>query len=112
MVKCITLEVRDSATHIPVLAISTQSEDYLEQYNINRAGYSQRFPQIIVMRLAGCEAHSDPREWKGSVLQTAHYYIVRHFKTLNSGDVIDIQFILGETKVKKTSERIIDLMED
>ena len=37
---------------------------------------------------------------------TCHTHIVENWAKLNDGDVIDIEFILGETKVKKVSEGI------
>ena len=39
-------------------------------------------------------------------MATAHDHIVKNWVTLEDGDVIDVEFILGETKVKKVSERI------
>lgn len=36
----------------------------------------------------------------------AHQFIEDHFDELNDGEVVDVQFILGETKVPKVSESI------
>ena len=36
----------------------------------------------------------------------AHNYVLDHFDELEDGDVVDVEFILGETEVKKTSERL------
>lgn len=36
----------------------------------------------------------------------AHRYIESYFDKLNSGDVIDVEHILGETKEPKVSERL------
>ena len=36
---------------------------------------------------------------------TAHEHIILNWDQLKDGDVIDVEFILGETKVKKDSER-------
>jgi len=38
-------------------------------------------------------------------MTVAHAYIEKNFHNLNSGDVIDVEFILGETDKPKTSER-------
>jgi hypothetical protein len=35
----------------------------------------------------------------------AHRYIEENWNALSDGDVIDVEFILGETKEKKISER-------
>ena len=36
---------------------------------------------------------------------TAHNFIAEHWHELSDGDVIDVQFILGETDKPKASER-------
>lgn len=41
-------------------------------------------------------------------MHTAHEWITKHFHTLKNGDVVDVEFILGETKVPKRSERFSD----
>ena len=38
-------------------------------------------------------------------MQTAHLYIEKNFDALKDGDVVDVQFILGESDKPKTSER-------
>ena len=43
----------------------------------------------------------DPRERK----VRAHDYIAEHWAELDDGDVIDVEFILGEKPTKKISER-------
>jgi hypothetical protein len=46
------------------------------------------------------------RRWRGDAhtKPQAHQYIEQHWRELKDGDVIDVEFILGETDVKKTSE--------
>jgi hypothetical protein len=39
-------------------------------------------------------------------MATAHHYIYDHFDELDDGDVVDVEFILGETAIKKVSERL------
>ncbi len=52
----------------------------------------------------------DPYEWPeihpGSyrTMQVSHDYVEKNWDTIKSGDVIDVEFILGETKEKKISE--------
>ena len=36
----------------------------------------------------------------------AHHYIQEHFDELHDGDVVDVEFILGETKAPKVSESV------
>ena len=38
-------------------------------------------------------------------MKVAHNYIATHWHDLVDGDVVDVEFILGETAEKKISER-------
>ena len=113
-------EVRDSGTFIPVLAIKAVPErnsfgNYVEaeRYLLRRAGYGFEQPSIILIR-AECSgldnnATYDAYAWPANgtrTLHVAHLYIEKNFDSLRSGDVIDVEYELGETKVKKVSERI------
>lgn len=100
------LELRDSMTFIPVIAIDcgVSGEDYNTDYLLGRAGYGGR--AILLTGLSGGKkAECDPYAWKDRTFQVAHDWIHLHWDTLNSGDVIDVQFILGETKTPKRSVR-------
>jgi uncharacterized GH25 family protein len=41
-------------------------------------------------------------------LAVAHNYIIKHWHDLHDGDVVDVEWILGETKQKKISERVTE----
>jgi hypothetical protein len=123
------LEVRDEGTFIPVLAVDmnpgrpypengVMSEDELKQsladfrrrsFLLRRVGYPcDGRPNVILTRLSGDgQATNDYYAWKGDArtFPTAHKYIIENWATLRDGDVIDVQHILGETKVPKKSER-------
>ena len=102
-------EIRDRSTFIPVFAfrtfpaVSSPEETYLWR----RSGYGDS-RLIMVGRLDGYGAHYDPFDWASGArtLTMAHQYIEQHFDALASGDVIDVEFILGEKPTKKISERI------
>lgn len=100
------LEIRDSMTFIPVVAINTESHSEGQRYLLKRAGYADDGHTVILVNLNDCRASNDPYDWAGSrTMQTAHAYIEKHFADLIDGDVVDVEFILGETKTPKTSER-------
>jgi hypothetical protein len=111
-------EVRDSRTFIPVIAVRLlalpfASGEEQEIYLLRRAGYSQEsivnpfeLPNIFVGRLQGGTATYDPYEWDNRTLTTAHQHMIDHWEELVSGQVIDVEFILGETKSPKTTERL------
>jgi len=105
------LEIRDSGTFIPMLAININpaiDDDNSQRYLMRRCGYScDGTPNVILTRLDGDGmATNDPYAWRGShTYANAHHFILDHWDELKDGDVIDVEFILGETKEKKVSER-------
>ena len=113
------LEIRDTATFIPVLAVDMNpstgeppmSNDKYEarQYLLRRCGYAcDGVPNVIITRLDGSgPATNDPYDWPDNprTFRVAHDYIINHWNELKDGDVVDVEFILGETSTKKTSER-------
>lgn len=105
-VKC--LELRDAGTFIPVICIRPVPENEGQRYLLRRDGYAgdERERCIIVVD-AQCRGVSyDPYNWRdGRTKGTAHQYIEKHWHGLKDGDVIDVQFILGETSEPKASER-------
>lgn len=88
----------------------------VEEYLLNRAGFAAPpvpVPlQVILMKL-DCHhetASFDPYIWEADTggartMGMAHTYIIANWNELTTGDVIDIEFILGETKEPKRSER-------
>lgn len=107
-------EIRDSATFIPILAVRLTPASGDEAYLLARSGYGiepeSQGAYIILCRIVGGEldARSTPNHWgQGTrTLPTAHRYIAEHWDTLTSGDVVDVEFILGETSEPKVSERV------
>lgn len=109
------LEVRDEGTHIPVAALLVMGEDPIEDYYIHyRCGYPHDlFPTVVLVDLGSGRGMGDPAGWPSAgyatrTLPVAHQYVADNFAHLKSGDVVDVQFILGETTVKKQPERPAD----
>lgn len=103
-----TFEIRDRATFIPVIAVKMVGLTEEDIYLLRRAGFGIRgsHPFVVLMRFHSDEAHYDPFAWPNRrTLTTAHQYITENFDSLQSGDVIDVQYILGETNDPKASER-------
>lgn len=105
-----TFEVRDSATFIAVLAVQLGPTCEPDRYLFARSGYGTR-PEdqatyVQLIKLAGGEGRSDcdPYSWGNRTMEVAHSYIIKNFAELKTGAVIDVQFILGETKEAKRSE--------
>jgi len=108
------LEIRDEGTFIPVLAVDmnppwgTEEKHEAVRYLMRRCGYPcDGQPNIAITNLSmdGAPAWNDPYAWGGRTYPVAHNYIIEHWDELNDGDVVDVSFILGETKQPKVSER-------
>ena len=106
------LEVRDRATFISVAAMKLFARNETEQWLIYRAGYSQSLSRqqkyVLLFRL-DCEGQAityDPYRWRGSrTMREAHLWLQEHFDEVTSGDVLDIEYILGENLIAKKTER-------
>jgi hypothetical protein len=113
-------ELRDRGTFIPLLCIKPGAEA-LHKTGCDdspctcgaafiakmawRYGYKDN-PAIIVVHMGNPDrgAHSDPYAWSDRTFQTAHQWIKRHWDEIQSGHVVDVEFILGETLEPKASE--------
>lgn len=123
------LEIRDDGTYFAVLAVDMNpgppypaygsfSEDEFKAlledhsarfYHMRRVGYPcDGRPNIGITHLSadGKPFWNDPYGWGGRTYPVAHNYIIEHWDELRDGDVIDVSFILGETKSPKISERV------
>jgi hypothetical protein len=131
-------EVRDRATAIPVCAIRLmvrdaayrhgvnpahdsqfRVDDDAEEYLLRRAGYGDAIrnkfiaeyglpPYIYLVRLGGGNSTYDPYDWGNRTMAYAHQHMIDHWDDLVSGQVIDVEFILGDTKEPKVSERLTE----
>lgn len=101
------LEIRDRATLIPALAVNMVAGNPAQARLLAHAGYSlDGLPNIALTDLAanGRPTWNDPYAWSGRTFPAAHHYIINNWNEIKDGDVIDVEFILGETTEKKTSE--------
>ena len=121
------LEIRDRMTFIAILAVEMIPTEFehthwglpgsqddptaleeAQRYLLRRCGYPiDGRPMILLTRLDGDARHAttDPYVWGDRTFKTAHRYITENWATLVDGDVIDVEFILGETAQAKRSER-------
>lgn len=114
------LEVRDDGTFIPMLCVDMNppsESDWIaisvkcyeaQRYLLRRCGYPcDGHPNIAITHLAadGDKCSNDPYFWGGRTRPVAHKYIIEHWAELRDGDVVDVEFILGETSAPKKSER-------
>lgn len=101
-------EVRDRATLIPVIAIRLGCRNEAERYLLSRAGYGKEKAEqeeyVLYAGLESFDMECDPYKQVNRTRHISHAYILKNWEELTSGDVIDVQFILGETNVPKISE--------
>lgn len=101
------LEIRDRGTFIPVLAVDMNPDRETQRPLLRRCGYPcDGEPNIAITHLAanGGMTWNDPYGWGGRTYPVAHNYIIKYWDQLRDGDVVDVEFILGESDTKKISE--------
>lgn len=109
---CKTFEIRDTRTFIPVLAVKLEPGCEKDRYLLARAGYGPvpliQAEYVMLCDLKGGEGvcSSDPYQWhvNSRTYRVAHSHISKNFDALESGSVVDIQFLLNETLAPKQSE--------
>lgn len=116
-------EIRDRGTLIPVMATKMRTESDgsasedetmdAEEYLLHGSGFNPNGKPLVVLCRLECSgvdgnATYDPFAWGGGArtLKVAHRHIIDHFDELPSGAVVDVEFILGETKQPKITERL------
>ena len=108
-------EIRDRATFIPVLCTkmapgrvgeTTISGATQETKLLRATGYGFDFPLILMSALVRPDSATnyDPFKWGDRTMHTAHVYIAEHYDELETGAVVDVEYILGETKAPKESD--------
>jgi hypothetical protein len=106
-VKC--LEIRDSASFIPVICIRPTPDNEAQRYLLRRDGYrGDDSEHCIIYIQAQCRGVAyDCYDWPHNprTHRVAHNYVTEHWHELRDGDVVDVQYILHETEAPTVSER-------
>lgn len=99
-------EVRDRCTFVAVMCIKMNSPTvHKEEYLLRRAGYSLDNDLIAMWNMRD----GDPCRYEfynSRTYEVSHEYISLNWDSLKSGDVVDVEYILGETKTCKVSEEL------
>lgn len=107
-----TIEIRDRATFIPAIVIRLDPSNEADRYLLARSGYG-RTPEtqreyVLLAGLAGGleKVCCDPHDWLDGTRtrSVAHQWVIEHFDEIESGAVVDVEFILGESAKAKVSE--------
>jgi hypothetical protein len=99
-------EVKDRCTTYSVMAVKHVGETAKEQWLLNRVGLTEGngYP-VQLTNLEGGETKRDAWKWvdEGRTLVQAHLHIIKAWDTLNSGDVIDVEYLLDEVDQPRES---------
>ena len=101
-------EIRDRGTFIPCIAIKIQTYNKQNRYLLHRSGFEQPDEEhILIGPTNGPIILQDHFSyWSTRTMKTAHIHITQHFDELESGSVVDVEYILGETSEPKHSESL------
>lgn len=98
------LEIRDRATCISVSAIKFNPTTKPEKGILRWSGFHPNDFVFLVKLTDAAKFHYDPRAWNDRTMESAHLWIEKHFDELRSGDLVDVEVILGEKKKPKKSQ--------
>lgn len=92
---------------MPVICIKPIADNEGQRYLLRRDGYSADLnEQCVIMILPQCRGVAyDPYDWGDRTRKVAHDHIQKNWLTLRDGDVVDVEYILGESEAPKASER-------
>ena len=107
-------EIRDSMTLIPALATQLESLTVPERWLLGRAGYGltaeEQSQYIMLTFIEGGAGHActSPFDWDSGTrtMRIAHQFIIDNWNQLHTGDVVDVEFISGESTEMKLSDRL------
>jgi len=103
-------EIRDRSTFIPAIAFKIEGKNDQERYLLSRAGFG-RLPAnqsdyVFLCRASNpSQCEHDEYAWNNRTMSNAHKIIMENWETLRGGEVVDVEFYLGETNTPKESER-------
>lgn len=92
---------------MPCIAIRPIAANEAQRYLLRRDGYvAHEYESCVILIKPQCRgvAH-DPFRWNDRTMRTAHQYVEKHWDELSDGDVVDVEFVLGEREAPKASER-------
>ena len=107
MIECKKLEIRDRGTTIPVMAIRVIGDNPYDMSFMIHSGFSTDYPDVFLMRYDEvCECNYDPFKWQSGArtLKEAHFWIRENYDLIKDYDVVDVEYILGESTKPKISE--------
>lgn len=108
MVQLKLIEVRDVQTFIPALAIRFQGAD---NWLLAKAGFLRTNDYVLLINLVTLEANTIPDKWGSgefNTMKVVHKTLKNEWDDIQNNEVIDVDFIIGNSEVPKVSERYAD----
>lgn len=103
------IEIRDRMTFIPAMATRMATDEHwsADFFLLSRSGMNaMSFAPVALTWISNGQTKFFAEDWNGSRTMTAvHEWLVKNWDKFESGGVIDVEFILGETEAPKVSER-------
>jgi hypothetical protein len=98
-------EVRDIATRIMLVVISLATTNKRELNNLRRDGYNPSEEYYLFIWPGFNEVSYNPDMWiKKRTRYISTSFVGTYFNRLNTGDVIDVEYLIGESIKKKYPE--------
>jgi hypothetical protein len=97
---CKYFEVRDCGTNIPVVAVELECHPIAARAGF-RPGVNKH---VLVTALSSLKTYHCGSFIEGRTMRVACDHIAANFRDLQCGSVVDVEFILGETKEPKVAE--------
>ncbi len=103
-------ELRDRMTTISIMCVRIDLSEVTEpdRFIIRRAGWGSNAKAIYMINLSTCQCIFEPGRWNSHTYDTAHQYVEEHWDELQGGEVIDAEYIRGESEKPKESERHLE----
>jgi hypothetical protein len=110
------IEIRDRGTFVPALATRLDTGLEHERWLMREAGFESPYLDILLCKISGGGGHlkcaTDPVDWNDRTYFTIHKYLLEHFDEVRPGQVLDVEYILGEKSEPKVSERSTRKLEE
>lgn len=111
-----TIEIRDKMTMMPGLIVRLDPGCEEDRWLFTHAGFGRDYKTqanyVLLLPIDGGSGRfeCDPYDWPegARTLRAVQQFVNEHFDDIASGDVVDVEFILGETIAPKVSERITE----
>ena len=106
---CKTIEIRDRGTFVPALLVRLDPTDERDRWLLSRAGFgatAEAMREYVLLINLVKDAPYDPYgHGSARSLGVAHQHVIEHFDEIKNGQVVCVEYLLGERAEPKVSEQ-------